>query len=435
MLRAQRNLSTDRFFHADVDKVLTQQPPNTTALIVNDSVVSTTLEDTTKKQGSPSTYYYSTCYLCLTNKSLYIFLNTIAVIIHFANAIAIGALQGSHFKNIPEGYVFISPIAQLDWTNHALVQFNADTNVCSEVAQSPQFIATIPASPALGMNLFPARRPYKNFMTLFDFTNTSVITYNVPGNEVHLNMMMMCFCLLSALFQLLHMFLLLKYETMPRFLHYAEYAISSPLMVMVMAVNVGLTEVFIVTSLGALFYGMNIMGMCAEVMAHYAGHVEREGLFAYLEVCKAVHIAGWVMFLFAMCPIWIQVTQVRKCSENSGTPAYAYTAIVLESFLFFLFGFLQMASLIEKFQFVLTERIGSGTTIMGFFYSQYAGFFGGQLYTKEQEDSRKTGTVEMKGETLFKYDCMHAILSVFAKTLLAWLLLGAALSVDTSLLK
>ncbi len=85
-----------------------------------------------------------------------------------------------------------------------------------------------------------------------------------------------------------------------------------------------------------------------------------------------------------MCPIWIQSTQIRKCSENSGNPAYAYTAIVLESFLFFLFGFLQMASLIEKFQTVLTGRIGSGTAIIGFFYKQYAGFFSKQIHTTDQ---------------------------------------------------
>jgi len=31
--------------------------------------------------------------------------------------------------------------------------------------------------------------------------------------------------------------------------------------------------------------------------------------------------------------------------------------------------------------------------------------------------------------SLFRYDCVHALLSVVAKTMLAWLLLGPALSV------
>jgi hypothetical protein len=34
-------------------------------------------------------------------------------------------------------------------------------------------------------------------------------------------------------------------------------------------------------------------------------------------------------------------------------------------------------------------------------------------------------------ELLFKYDCYHALLSLVAKTLLAWLLMGPAASVRT----
>jgi hypothetical protein len=85
---------------------------------------------------------------------------------------------------------------------------------------------------------------------------------------------------------------------------------------------------------------------------------------------------------------------VLKCSENGGTPTYIYILIIMESFLFFVFGFLQIASLVEKLSY----------------------------------------TDSLPEELLFRYDCFHAMLSVVAKTILVWLLVAPALSVDLGVL-
>jgi hypothetical protein len=105
--------------------------------------------------------------------------------------------------------------------------------------------------------------------------------------------------------------------------------------------------------------------------------------------------------MFAMIPIWKQFDQVRKCSEMNGTPAYAYAAIVLESICFFLFGFIQSAGLLEKY-----------------------------WHFKANPVAKKIPT-----NILFKYDSMHALLSLTAKVFLAWLLLGPGLSVKEEFLK
>ena len=403
-----RSLSTDRFLYASV-------PPD--------------VEPTAPPEVKPeepekaSNTGPARCCCIKETKTLYTILNSIAVLFHLVNTVAIGALHDTHFRHIKAGYVFVSPVAQLDWTNHALIRTEATDNACSDVQNSPHFIATSPSNS--NQTIFPPRTSYPDFMELFNFSGTTLITYNVPGNELNLNMMMMCFCLLSACFQSLHWYLLCRcgYETMPRFLHYLEYAFSSPLMVMVMAVNVGIKEIFTITAIAALFFGMNILGLCAEVMAHYAGHIEKKSFFTYMELCKLIHLAGWVLFFFALCPIWIQFSQVLKCSENSGTPAYAYAAIVVESFLFFLFGFLQMISLIEKFQFVLKHKLGIEDTLSGYVWNQMYGPIVRPPYVNEDK------TIHIEADTLFKYDCMHAILSLVAKTMLAWILLGPALSV------
>ena len=331
-------------------------------------------------------------------KYIYMIINIIAVIIHVGNTVSIGILQESHFKHIKQGYVFVSPIAELDWTNHALIKVSATDNKCYDVKTSPQFISTMPSSPSSLHSPFPPRVPYPNFLKLFDFTNTTLVTYNIPGNELHLNYMMMFFCMLSAIFQTIHGVTLYYYEGFPRVLHYIEYAFSSPLMVMVMAVNVGIREMFLVTSLAGLFFGMNMVGMCAEAMIHYAGHIEKESQTTFLRLCSLAHTVGWILFMLAMVPIWAQFNQVLLCSENRGTPAYAYAAIVIESLLFFLFGFLQLNAVWEKLWYVATNT---------------------------------SSNKNIPASILFKHDCFHAILSVTAKTMLAWLLLGPALSVTT----
>jgi hypothetical protein len=82
--------------------------------------------------------------------------------------------------------------------------------------------------------------------------------------------------------------------------------------------------------------------------------------------------------------------------------------MVIVSFLFFVFGLVQIASITEKMRLIAS-------------------------YLKTQ--SRGKFPLAIPVPILFKYDCIHATLSLVAKTLLAWLLLGPALSVKLDLLK
>jgi hypothetical protein len=336
-----------------------------------------------------------------TPKTKYLAINFTAVAIHGVCVLLIVGLNDK-FHRIPKDFAFVSPVAKLHWTNHALIKSDATSNTCSEVSESPHFRSTIPSSPTNQLNLFPPRASFPDFLDpLFDFTNTTLIEYNVPGNELQLNWMMMSFFALSFIFQLAHGLILDRYEDFPRVLHYIEYAFSSPLMIMVMAINVGIKELFIITSLAGLFFGMNILGMAAEGMMHYAGRIDKDAYSAYTEICKLTHIAGWFMFMFAMIPIWKQFDQVLKCSERKGTPSYAYAAIVIESICFFLFGLIQSAGLLEK-----------------------------HWYFRDNPGAKKLPT-----SILFKYDSLHALLSLTAKIFLAWLLLGPALSVKEEFLE
>jgi hypothetical protein len=180
-------------------------------------------------------------------------------------------------------------------------------------------------------------------------------------------------------------------------------------MVMVMAVNVGIHELFLITSLGALFYAMNITGMLAEIMVHYAYFIPKEHTPTYTMLCWSAHAAGWVIFLLAMGPLWAQFIQVIQCSDNQGIPGYAIAAIVLESFMFFLFGALQFTSMRVRLKLVAADK-----------------------RTPTSNSQEKADIVPPT--MLFRYDYMHAMLSLLAKLTLAWLLLGPALSVNLKII-
>ena len=321
-------------------------------------------------------------------REIYFLISALALVFHFINFVAILAAYYQTLVKIKQDYVFVSPTVDLRWTNYALVRADAAKTKCGEVDDSMFFQAT---SPALSnatrhalAEFIPPRLAYPNFMDLYDFSGLAVVQYNRSGNTINLDIMMMVFCLLSFLFQSVHYYLLARFENLPRFMHYLEYAFSSPLMIMVMAVNVGILELFTVVSLAGLFCGMNVLGLCVEVMLHFSDQIKLQRTI-YFGLCILVHFFGWVLFFLAIVPIWLQFTHVVTCSEHHGTPDYAYAVIVLESFLFILFGLLQLVGLVERL------------------------------------NSSKSD--------LFRYDCVHATLSLVAKTMLAWLLIAPALSV------
>ena len=180
---------------------------------------------------------------------------------------------------------------------------------------------------------------------------------------------------------------------MPRILHYIEYAFSSSLMIMVMAVNVGIVELFAMTGMCAAFFGMNMLGAAAEGMCHFLGFVPGHLQGSFIKMIWLFHLAGWALFFLAVVPVWVQLNVAIHCTDG-GTPGFLIAAVTIESICFFLFGFLQVAGLVEKIRNCIPQSLP-------------------------------------ETELLFKYDCFHVLLSLLAKTLLAWLLMGPAASVST----
>jgi hypothetical protein len=314
-------------------------------------------------------------------EGLYRKYNPYVLIAHSINLIAILVCYFVKFRHIPDSYVFVSPVAKLHWTQYALLTANNQSENRCDLA------TTHSPSP---QQLYPDFMPH----VFYDFTDTYLVQYDHKESiNIHIIWAIFSFFLLSLCFQAAHYYQLRSHSSMPRILHYIEYAFSSTLMIMVMAINTGILDLVAIVELCAVFFGMNMLGGSAEVMSHYVGYIPIALQPTFTRMIWLFHRAGWLLFLFAIVPIWIQLHNAIHCSDG-GSPGFLIAAVVMESFCFFLFGFLQVASLRAK---ILSAR------------------------PNFLPDS----------ELLFKYDCFHALLSLLAKTLLAWLLLAPAASVIT----
>jgi len=210
---------------------------------------------------------------------------------------------------------------------------------------------------------------------LYDFRNKSVVEYQIDGLKVETYYIISMFFVLSALFQAFNGAFVGFEGSHPRILCYAEYSISSSLMVVVLAVNVGILEVYSVTSFVGLFFGMNILGACAEIMSRL-----QDSLYWMLP-----HFAAWILFLFAYVPVLVSYEQARKCSV--AVPWFLTMAIYVEFFFFLCFGVLQSAILFLRM----------------FEHPDWLDYI---------------------------HDLCNIILSIVAKTFLAYALIGPALSMN-----
>ena len=311
-------------------------------------------------------------------EGLYRKYNPYVLLAHAINLIAVLVCFFVKFRHIPERYFFVSPVVSLRWTNYALLRTNHTENACG-----------LDAPPVAERMVYPDIMPH----VLYDFTDKYLVGFDKAGAKFQVVWAMFCFFALSVLFQWAHYHFICGNRRMPRVLHYVEYAFSASLMIMVMAVGVGVAELFAVTGFCAAFFGMNMLGAAAEGACHFLGFIPSGSQEKVIGMIWLFHLAGWALFFLAMVPIWAQLSVAIRCSDG-GAPGFLIAAVVLESVCFSLFGFLQVGALVEKIQACVPQHWPAT-------------------------------------ELLFRYDCFHALLSLLAKTLLAWLLLGPAASVRT----
>jgi hypothetical protein len=332
--------------------------------------------------------------------------NTIVAWIHFVQAFVIIVMNQIRFRHIPANRIFVSSFMNLTFPNHMLHVYDgsADPTKCTEaldVIQSDAF----QASPHLDNGEAVIRGAGDSI--LLDVRNTILVEFSINTARLNVPEMIICFFLLSWGFQLFNGWYTARWPNGPRYIQYVEYSISGSLTIVVMALNTGILDLFTVLSIFILFFGMNIFGVLAEFMMAMAekwyGKLDLKllslgstVLVDFTTMWLIPHLCGWALFLFAWLPIAVKYTKTQACAENSqgkGVPPFIAAAIVMESVCYFLFGVVQFIVLVGR-----TRALDSEDKIVPCF-----------TYTWKE-----------------LLDVCTIVLSLVAKTFLAWALMGPA---------
>lgn len=305
--------------------------------------------------------------------------NLVVACLHLAQFAVMFVLVFTKFSTQTPNVPYVSAVQTLVMTNHAMTRVNTTTTTCADVQSSPMY--NQPSKTPHPADLMPAY--------LYDFTDTFSVQFNTPGIQTNTAALICGFFLLSFGFQLLNGRYLATHPDSPRIIHYLEYSLSSSLMIVVMAVNVGVFELLQLIGLFGLFFGMNLFGACAELLccAHEAGGASPPWWLR--RAWYAPHLAGWVVFLLAYVPLLVKYAITCHCSTPE-PPWFLTLAVAVETLCFCLFGFAQWSFLAER---------------------------------------TAAGPAPRKEDALLRMDFCNIALSFFAKTSLAWLLMGPAASI------
>ena len=322
--------------------------------------------------------------------------NLAAASLHAVQCLIVLITWFAKLSNIQENVPYVSGVQELRYISHAMVGVNSTDSRCYDVRNSPAFrnVASH-ASPMITFSedLLPHR--------LYNFAERVLIEYKVTGYWINSPLCICAFFFLSSAFQFTNGYLLNMNPEQPRLLHYLEYSISSSLIIMVMAVQVGVLDIFTLTSLFALFFGMNLFGACAELAMFVAETKVRDPTepviwgWSSAHLWLLPHLAGWVVFFFALIPILINYHRGVDCSDSGAGPPWYITIAIYGEVIFFLF-------------FGVVQIYG--------------------LYKRTDNVFKQGNSSQERDRIIYTTDAMNIGASFVAKTSLCWLLLGPALS-------
>lgn len=315
-------------------------------------------------------------------------LNKTAAWFHFAQGIIVIGIIMAKTSRINPDFVFISPQRELVWQSYALLKADTTKTDCTDLEKNDMYRDK--TQWVLNKDMVEH--------AIFNFNNTVLIPYLKRGMVIRTDVMLAFFFFLSFSFQMLNGYILNNNAGFPRVVNYIEYSISSSLMIIVMAVNVGIVEIYTITSLAGLFFTMNMLGACTELMLELYITLNRtthESNYPSIYWITFPQTVAWIAFLFAICPVTIQYSLIQQCS-NTGVPAHVHAAIGLQVVLFCFFGMAQTISVVYRAVYI-------------------------------DDDAQVQYTVNTM-------DNVNVILSFSAKTALAWSLLAPALTVKDNYL-
>ena len=361
--------------------------------------------------------------------------NASVAFFHFIQFFIVAILLGVRFNQPSDSPVsYVAGKQQLHMTNQAVVPSADVTNQCvldNNKAESNLVVLVDYTNQESILD-----------KSIYDFSNVIIYQYYEVGSlPISTPAIVMTFFLFSAAFQALNYWLLRDNSDQPRMLHYIEYSITGSMCLVVMAVNVGIREVTVITGLFGLFFGVNMLGACAELLVYAAEQHKQKKDVKEIEpflmhnqtnLWTIAHIASWILFFFAMGPLLDHYTMFYVCSERK-VPDYMHAIVVVEMLAFLAFGKVQLWGLLRRMELL---HDGGKLNVVLEGYAWFLEFLGRGFYYMAYWPAKAFGhtftePLDNAVSIIYYMDLWMISLSLVAKTSLAWLLLAPALAVNS----
>jgi hypothetical protein len=124
-----------------------------------------------------------------------------------------------------------------------------------------------------------------------------------------------------------------------RWLRFIEYSFSASIMIMAIAVEAGIDDVYMLQAMFVLMWTTQMLGLLAEVFGPMA---------PVMSMWLLPHLAGWVTFLSAYAPILDAFLQSKNNSPSVSPPDFVEAMVFLQCALFGCFGGVQLYALIKR---------------------------------------------------------------------------------------
>ena len=237
--------------------------------------------------------------------------------------------------------------------------------------------------------------------------NFSVVETTIDSGSFDVRYAVLCFFVLAfadhacaALSQTIW-----NIESVSSQLRYCEYSISASVMSMCIAVESGISDLYTLITIFVLIFATQIMGLLADILSNPDFGSKWNPMQSIMGVYIWVvpHGIGWICCIAAYVPILDSFISSERLSPVHA-PGFVFAIIVTQFILFISFGFVQCWHLWRKSLLLLSR----GATV------NYA------ILDPPSHPSmqRQVKDLALLAERVF------IVLSLVAKTLLAWLVLS-----------
>ena len=244
----------------------------------------------------------------------------------------------------------------------------------------------------------------------------------ISSGELDVRYVIVAFFTLSAVFQVIGGYIL--GGVWGSRLRFIEYSFSASIMIIAIAVESGIRELYTLAMMFVLIWVTMMLGLLADfinaVTVVVDKQVEWDPLLYVMgpRVWLIPHIAAWVTCLAAYGPI-LDVFIQGSSKSDVQAPGFVHVIVFLQFALFSIFGLVQMYSLVRRTS-LITDTLRSG----GKKYSAVLADDAGATMQFQPESNIYRDLSDLNDFV----EKAYITLSFVAKTLLSWLILSPILA-------